>query len=125
VHLDDRPASELERVADRIAVVRPGAGVDDEAVGGLPQLLAPVDVLALAVRLAAENVAAELAAPFADLLFEVAEGESTVDSGIPSLEQVEVHAIEDADQHSESLDRQVTTCYLLWKAAQGATSELK
>jgi hypothetical protein len=104
VHLHDRPASELERVADRIAVVRPGAGVDDEAVGRLPQLLAPVDVLALAVRLAAEDIASELSAPLANPHFELLKREPTVDGGIPSLEQVQIHAVEHADEHSESLE---------------------
>ena len=33
VHLDDRHVEDLERVVDRVAVVRPGAGVDDQAVG--------------------------------------------------------------------------------------------
>src|SRR5512133_1376796 len=45
-----------------------GAGIDDEAVRRLPELLAPIDVLTLAVRLPAIHVAAELLAPPPDLL---------------------------------------------------------
>src|SRR5690349_433691 len=50
VHLDERPTEELERVADRPAVVRPRARVDDQPVDGADGVVAEPDVLALAVR---------------------------------------------------------------------------
>src|SRR5256885_886543 len=55
VHLDNRPLKELERVVDRVAVVAPGSWVRDHAVGPIERFVAPADVLALAVRLAATD----------------------------------------------------------------------
>ena len=60
VHLDDRPPERLERVADRPAVVRPGAGVEQQpvrVVGGLVQLL---DELALVIGVEEARLEAEL-----------------------------------------------------------------
>jgi hypothetical protein len=103
MNLDHRPTGELERVVDRVAVVRPCAGIDDEAFRGLAELLAPVHVLALAVRLPAVDLAAELACPFADPLLELGEREAAVHGRVPAVEGVQVHAVQDADQHGRNL----------------------
>ena len=63
VHLDDGRGEELDRVADRVAVVRPGARVQDDPVGPAAGLVAPVDVLALVVRLLAPDASARARAP--------------------------------------------------------------
>ena len=54
---------QLDRVADRVAVVRPGARVDDDAVGPVERVVAPLDVLALVVRLPAAHRAARARSP--------------------------------------------------------------
>src|SRR5215217_2813769 len=47
MHLDDRHGEELERIPDRVAVVRPRAWIDDDAVRPRTRLVAGVDELAL------------------------------------------------------------------------------
>ena len=103
VHLHERAAGELERVTDRVAVVRPGACVDDEAGGRLTELLAPLDVLALAVRLTADDVAAELRSPGPDPILQLMQREPAVDGRVAPLEDVEVGTVEHADEHPASL----------------------
>ena len=105
VHLDDRALRKLERVADRVAVVRPGARVDDEATGGVAELLAPLDVLAFVVGLASQDVAAEVGPPLANHPLELGQREPTVNGRIPTLEDVEVRAVQHADEHGRSLAR--------------------
>src|SRR5207249_10138518 len=51
VNFDDRRVEQLERIADRVRVVRPRAGVDDHAVGPVVRVVTPLDVLALAIGL--------------------------------------------------------------------------
>ena len=58
VHLDDRDLEDVERVVDRVAVVRPRARVDDQPVGVAVGVVDPVDVLALVVRLLAAGASA-------------------------------------------------------------------
>src|SRR5205823_11397097 len=64
--LDDRHLDELDGVADRIAVVRPCAGIDDHPVDVVQRVVAPLDVLTLAVRLPAPDAQAELVRPAVD-----------------------------------------------------------
>ena len=63
MHLHHRRGEELERIADRPRVVRPRAGVRDDSVRPLERLVAPVDVLALVVRLPAARRALRARAP--------------------------------------------------------------
>ena len=82
VHLDDGHREELERVVDRPRVVRPRAGIDDHAVRPLVRLVAPVDELALVVRLPAADRALELERPLVDPRLELGEPEAAVELGI-------------------------------------------
>ena len=70
---------QLERVVDRPRVVRPGAGVDDDAVVVVVGVVAPLDELALAVRLAALHGQLELAAPVVDAALELGDREAAVE----------------------------------------------
>src|SRR4051794_6894975 len=90
VHLDDRRVEELERVADRIAVVRPRAGIRDDAAGPVKGVVAPPDVFALAVRLAAVGVELELARPGVDLALELVQAEPAVELGVATVQDVEI-----------------------------------
>src|ERR1051326_561934 len=49
MNLDDRQIGGVERVEDRDGGMRQGAGIDDDAVGGLARLVDPVDQHALVV----------------------------------------------------------------------------
>src|SRR5215211_6076241 len=57
VNLDDGHLEQLEGVPDRVAVVRPRSRVDDDGVGPVARVVAPLDVLALVVRLKAADTA--------------------------------------------------------------------
>ena len=88
---------------DRVAVVAPGARVDDHAVGPVERVVAELDVLALAVRLAAADGVAELAGPRVDALLELVQRKAAVDRRVAPVEDVEVHAVEDVHAHGGSL----------------------
>src|SRR5918996_5786804 len=70
VYLDDGHLQQLEGVPDRVAVVRPRSRVDDDRVGPVAGVVAPLDVLALVVRLKTTHAALELAPPLVDLRLE-------------------------------------------------------
>src|SRR5439155_22963676 len=93
VHLDDRKLEQLERVANRIAVVRPRAGIDDDAVRPVARVVAPVDELSLAARLQTPNRAFELAAPPVNLRFELVQPEPSVESRLAIRERVQIDAV--------------------------------
>ena len=61
VHLDRRQPGDLERVADRPRVVRPGAGVEQQPVGVVGAPVQLLDELALVVGLEEARLEAELA----------------------------------------------------------------
>src|SRR5215211_3567403 len=82
MHLDDRHREEVERVADRVAVMRPSPRVDDDAARPPARLVAEIDVLTLAVRLEAANVAAELPGPRVDPGLELVVADAPVELGI-------------------------------------------
>ena len=105
MHLDDRRLEQLERVADRVAVVRPRAGIDDHAVGPVERLVDPVDVLALVVRLLALRARVDVARPLVDLRLELAERPAAVQLGVAPPEHVHVHAVEDEDAHGAESTR--------------------
>src|SRR2546430_1813861 len=50
VYLDHGHARDLERIPDRVAVVGPGARIQDQPVGELGSLMQPLDVLVFGVR---------------------------------------------------------------------------
>ena len=99
VHLHDGHGEELERVADRPRVVRPGTGIRDHAVRPLVRLVAPVDELALVVRLPAARRALELEGPLVDPRLELGEPETAVELGITASEHVEIDAVQHRDPH--------------------------
>jgi hypothetical protein len=99
--LDQRHLEQLDRVADRIAVVGPGAGVDHDAVRPVERVVAPVDVLTFAVRLPALDVQLELAGPVVDPRLELTETETAVQLGVPPPDDVEVDSVQDGDPHRD------------------------
>ena len=99
VHLDERHLEELERVVDGVRVVRPRARVGDHALRPLERLVAPLDVLALVVRLAAAGGRAELPRPGVDPRLQLGEGQAAVHRRVATVEDVEIHAVEDEDAH--------------------------
>ena len=107
MHLDDGHVEELERVADRVAVVRPRPRVCDHSVRPVERLVDPVDVLALAVRLLALHARAEIARPLIDPRLELVERGAAVLLRIAAAEHVEVDAVEDEDAHRRNLGDQL------------------
>ena len=99
MHLDDGRLEQLERVADRVRVVRPGTGIGDDAVRPVERVVAPVDVLPFVVRLPAADVTAELRGPLVDAGLQLREREPAVEGGVATREHVEVHAVQDDDLH--------------------------
>src|SRR4051812_19105909 len=67
MNFDDRRVEQLERVTDRVAVVGPRAGIDDDTVGPIERLVDPVDELALVIRLFALRARVLVACPLVDL----------------------------------------------------------
>src|SRR5918992_396341 len=63
VHLDGRTVGDLERVPNRVAVVRPRTRVYEQRVRELGRLVQPLDVLSLGVRLEEARLESELARP--------------------------------------------------------------
>src|ERR687898_1782892 len=94
VYLDDGHPEQLEGVPDRVAVVRPRSRVDDDGVGPVARVVAPLDVLAFVVRLEAADAALELARPLVDLRLELGEAEPAVDRRVAIGEHVEVDAVD-------------------------------
>ena len=86
--LDHRHVDDLESVPNRVAVVRPGARVDDDAFCPASHVVAPLDVLALVVRLEAPDGETELLRPTVDTGFEVAEPDAAVESRVSLAEHV-------------------------------------
>src|SRR5262245_32204856 len=81
MNLDDRRLEQLERVPDRVAVVRPRGRVDDDAVRPVERFMDPVDVLALVVRLFALRTRADIARPLVDARLELSERQPPYTSG--------------------------------------------
>ena len=74
VDLDRGQPGDLERVADRLAVVGPGAGVEQRRVGDLGQPVQALDEVALVVGLKERDLEVELAAEALDLRLELGAG---------------------------------------------------
>ena len=73
-------AVDLQRVADRPRVVRPGAGVEDDAVGDPVEAVQVLDERALEVRLEEARLEAQLVREAADLLLQAVERQLAVDA---------------------------------------------
>ena len=101
--LHDGHGEELERVVDRPRIVRPRTGIRDHAVRPLVRLVAPVDELALVVRLPAARRALELDGPLVDPRLELGEPETPVELGITDRQRVEVDAVQHRDPHDLTL----------------------
>src|SRR5207253_3954881 len=104
VDLDERRRVRLERVVDRVAVVRPRAWVDDHAVRPVERVVAPLDVLALAVRLPAPHGQAERLRPAVDPRLELGVAEAAaVLLRVAAPEEVEIDAVQHRDTHRRTL----------------------
>src|SRR5947209_7293299 len=103
VYLDDRDRERLECVMDRPRVVRPGRGIDDDRVDGVVRVVAPLDELALAVRLAALDGQLEVAGPVVHPALELRDRQAAVELRVTAAEEVEVDAVEDEHPHAINL----------------------
>src|SRR5262245_6603701 len=83
--------------------MRPGARVGDDAAGPVERIVAPADVLGLAVRLTAVHLELELAAPFVDAALELVQAEPAVERRITATDDVEVDPVQDGDAHAATL----------------------
>src|SRR4051794_12958966 len=100
VHLDDRDRERLERIMDRPRVVRPGGGIDDDRVDGVVRVVAPLDELALVVRLAAQDGELELPRPLVDPALELGDRQPSVQPRVAAAEDVQIDAVEDEHPHA-------------------------
>src|SRR6185312_5882964 len=103
VHLDDRDRERLERVVDRPRVVRPGGGIDDDRVDGVVRVMAPLDELALVVRLAALHGQLERTRPLVDAALELRDREASVELRVATAEDVQIDAVEHEHPHAINL----------------------
>ena len=71
MHLDRRQPGQLERIADRVGVVRPGAGVEHDPVGKPVQTVKMLDELAFVVGLKEASLQSELGRRLVDLQLEL------------------------------------------------------
>ena len=97
--LDDGHVDELQRVTDCVRVVRPRPRVDDDSVGRVERVVAPLDELAFAVRLPAADVTAEPRGPLVDPRLELRERDPAVHGRVAARQHVEVDAVEDHHLH--------------------------
>ena len=91
-----RPVN-LEGVADRIAVMGPGAGVEDQRIAGPGAWCRRSTILAFVVRLEEARLEAELARPMPDAHLQLDQRQRPVVLGVALSEHVEVDAVEDLD----------------------------
>src|SRR5436190_5961397 len=95
--LDGGNARQLQRVANRVAVVRPRARVDDRPVGDLAQAVEALYELTLVVGLKERRLETELASVLLDLELELGKGDRTVVLRRALAEPVEVDPVQDLD----------------------------
>ncbi len=119
--LDGRQPGDLERVADRPRVVRPGARVEHQPVGVVARLVELLDVLALEVGLEEAHLEPELAGEAPDLLLEPREGQPAVVLGRPAVERVEVDAVHDGDAVPHDRSNSATAA----RRSSGATAHAR
>ena len=97
VDLDRGHAGDLERVADRVAVVRPGAGVEQRRVGELRETMQVLDELRLAVGVKEARLQAELVSVTVDPALELVQRQVAVVLARAPAEHVQVDAVQDRD----------------------------
>src|SRR5664280_820253 len=83
--------------------MRPGTRVDDHSVGSFERLVQPLDVLALEVRLRADDPEPKLLCPPFDLSYQLGQGERAVVLGVAAAEHVQVDSVQDVYAHMGSL----------------------
>src|SRR4051812_48484196 len=105
MNLDYRHLEQLERVADRIAVVAPRARVEDQPVDVVVRVVDPFDELALAVRLPAAGADVEGVRPLVDLRLELIHAHAAVELRVAAPDHIEVDAVEDQDLHQRLITR--------------------
>src|SRR4051794_3452359 len=109
VHLDHLQAllhDELDRVADRVRVVRPGTRVHHQAVHRpADRLVQVLDERALVVGLEAACRGAVVARPLVDLRFQVRQRQGPVQRRLAAAEQVQVDAVQDRDHSADATAR--------------------
>src|SRR6185436_12167175 len=88
---------QLERIADRVAVVRPGAWIEQEAVGQSWRVVQTFHVLALGVGLEEARLEPELPRPVADPHLELDQREGAVVLGVALAEHVEIDTVQNLD----------------------------
>src|SRR5437588_4781715 len=93
--LDRRQSGQLEGVADRVGVVRPGARIEDQPIRQTLEPVQPLDELALVVGLEEPGLEAELAALLADPELELVEAQRAVVLRVTTTELVQMHAVHD------------------------------
>ena len=110
VHLGDGRLDDLERVTQRVAVVRPGAGVDDHRPGALDgDAVELLHHLALEVGLERQDgEAAALGVP-GDLALELAQRERAVVRRVAASEHVQIDAVQQAQGRHSALSHVTTS----------------
>src|SRR4051812_8200094 len=97
MNIDRRQRADLERVADRPAVMRPGARVHDQRIRGLRRLMQALDERAFLVGVEEARLEAEVTGPVPDAHLQLDQGESAVVLRVALSEHVEVHAVHHLD----------------------------
>ena len=93
VDLDRGQAAQLERVPDRVRVVRPGARVEHQAVDGPGRLVERLAEVALVVGLREGRLEPQLARVAPDDHLEIGEGHARVVLRVAPAQLVEVHPV--------------------------------
>ena len=93
VNFDRGQGNRSECVAQGVAVVGEGAGVDEDATGPLTRLVDGVNQLAFVVGLQETQLDALFLSGFLQALVNVVQGVMTVDIRLTFAEQVEVRAV--------------------------------
>src|SRR3954453_910791 len=103
VDLDDRDRERLERIVDRPRIVRPRGGVDDDRGDGVVRVVAPLDELALVVRLAALDGELERPRPLVDAALELRDRQAPVELRVTAAQDVQIDSVEHQDSHAINL----------------------
>ena len=98
VDLDHRPVEGLERVKDGDGGMGEGGRIDDDARGGVPRLVDPVDQLALVVGLPEVDDQPVRGGGRDAQCLDVGEGGGAVDLRLSLAEEVEVGSVEHEDR---------------------------
>ena len=99
MNLYGRDLHRLDGVAQRVAGVGVRAGIEDDAVGGVPGAVDGVDQRALMVRLVGLQAVPQLLRPFATHLLDLRQGRRSVHLRATGAEQVQVGSVQEEDPH--------------------------